>query len=96
LAFSESEPVVKSGNVTYVAAISTMAMINQVYDGQVGSLRQNELQKQPLSNICLHHDGDKNYAPEFVWKNKNQFDYLLNHLTFYHWIIFKDLFNSFH
>jgi len=37
-------------DVTRVVAISTMAMINQVYDGQVGSLRRNELQEEPFSS----------------------------------------------
>jgi len=37
-------------DVKRVVAISTVAMINQVYDGQVMSIRGDQLQKQPFSS----------------------------------------------
>ena len=33
----------------------------------------------PFFLVKPQSDGDKNYAPQFVWKNKERFDYLLNH-----------------
>jgi len=51
-------------DVTKIVAISTMGMINQVYDGQVMSIRRNYLQKQPFSNRVSQYvkDGKKRVA----------------------------------
>jgi len=34
---------------------------------------------KPFFLVNPQSDGDKNYAPQFVWRNKERFDYLLNH-----------------
>ena len=33
---------------------------------------------KPVFQVTPKSEGDPLYAPEFVWKNKDRFDYLLN------------------